>query len=134
MGSAGCKVILCICSAAQVMERGNALLAYRQSEGETVDEHQHIIDLIKNQVTGMYEVINQRTSLGLIPDLSSRRSMPVAMREGYEAVIAQDQLFDQEHLVLIIEHGNEMELLGRRWEKKLLTDAGWPPTNDGSSG
>lgn len=126
MGAGGCKVILCICAAAQVLERTNEMMAYREAEGETVLDHGHVLDLIRDEVTGMYEIINTATSLSLVADLSTRRSMPVAMREGYKAVIANDEDFSDEKLQAVIDRGTKMERLGKQWEEKQLQDAGWP--------
>lgn len=128
MSGGGCKVILCICAAAQSVERGNVLLAYRQAEGETINEHGAILQQIKNENIEIYDILHQSTGLSLLPSKVTRESLPVVMRQGYEAILANDEKFTQEQLVLVIEHGNTAEGLGAQWNEKLLHDAGWPPS------
>lgn len=128
MSGIECKVIACICGAAQLIEKGNVLLAYRQAEGETINERGAILMQIKNENIEIYDILHQATGLALLPAKVTRESLPVVMRQGYEAIIANDEKFTQEQLVLVIEHGNTAEELGAQWNTALLKDAHWPPS------
>lgn len=128
MSGIECKVILCICGAAQSIEKGNVLLAYRQAEGETINEHGAILTQIKNENIEIYNILFDATGLALLPTKVTRESLPVVMRQGYEAIIANDEKFTQKQLALVIEHGNTAETLGYQWNTALLKDANWPPS------
>lgn len=129
MSGISCKVIACVCGAAQLIEKGNTVLSYRQAEGETINEHGAILQQIKNENIEIYDILHQATGLSLLPAKVTRESLPVVMRQGYEAIIANDEKFTQEQLVLVIEHGNTAEELGGQWNTLLLRDVGYPPTS-----
>lgn len=127
MSGVKCKVIACVCGAAQEIEKGNTLLAYRQSEGEQIKEHPALIEQIKSENDCIYDILRQATELDLLPLKITRLSLPLVMRQGYQAIIENDDSFTDEQLEGVISHGTTAENLGKEWNTRLLKDADYPP-------
>lgn len=128
MGGIGCKVVLCICSAAQSVERGNTLLAYRVSESESIEEHPSLIEAMRIETLAICSIIHDATRIAITIPTKNRRALPVVMREAYETFLANDDKFTEQQIVGIIYHGNAIEKLGQGWNDKLLKDAGYLPS------
>jgi len=107
MSGIECKVLICVCSAAQAIERGGALLFYRAMKGEPVNTHAAICSRSEMKTVEIYDILHQATGLAILPEKISLESLPVVMRHGYEAIIANDEKFTQEQLLEVIDHGNK---------------------------
>jgi hypothetical protein len=127
MSGTKCKVIACVCGAAQMIEKGNTVLAYRQSEGEPVDFHQQLLNSIEAENVSIYRILYNATGLQLLPQTVTRESMPTIMRQGYQAIITNEDRFTEAQLEQVVTHGNTAESLGQQWNDALLKDAGYPP-------